>query len=468
MGRFPTAAETGSSDGGGRKKGLQSDLKTDLLQEIEALLGRQSIQNLDFEAVEMAARRQALCLAARALEQRLNADTCDYAGPELPCACGEPAQYHGRHGKTFESVLGPLFLERAYYHCAPCQRGFCPRDRHLRLEMFSLTPGVMRMTGSTAALVSFVESSSLLRELAGVEVSASQVERAAEALGAEIAADERTGVQPAGEVAPTMYLGMDGTGVPMRSSEVAGRTGKQPDGSAKTREAKLVTIWTAESRDDQGKPMRDPGSITYSAAIESAAAHDTNPERADFAERVLREATRRGFTEAPRCALLGDGSAWIWNTGAELFPQAIPILDRYHAKETLHRTAQSIFGASSPESKPWAIARCTELDDGKLSAIVHALRPHMTSSNEATKCVMYIIRNRRRMRYPKFHALGLCTSTGVLEAGCKVVIGTRLKRTGAHWTVAGANAIIALRCCKLSGRFEDFWERRSARLGAAA
>ena len=107
----------------------------------------------------------------------------------------------------------------------------------------------------------------------------------------------------------------------MRSSEVAGRDGKQPDGSAKTREAKLVTVWTAESRDDQGKPMRDPGSITYSAAIESAAARDTNPERSDFAGRVLREATRRNFTQAPRCAVLGDGSAWIWNTAKELFPK---------------------------------------------------------------------------------------------------------------------------------------------------
>src|SRR3984893_3938063 len=223
MGRCPTGAETGSPGGGGRKKGLQTQLKTDLLQEIEALLGRQSIQNLDFEAVEMAARCQALCLAARALEQRLNADTCDYAGPELTCACGEPAQYHGRHGKTFESVLGPLFLERAYYHCAHCQSGFCPRDRHLRLEMFSLTPGVLRMTGSTAALVSFEESSALLHELAGVEVSTSQVERAAEALGIEIAADERSCVERMGEVAPTSYLGMDGTSVPMRKSEVSGR-----------------------------------------------------------------------------------------------------------------------------------------------------------------------------------------------------------------------------------------------------
>jgi hypothetical protein len=256
--------------------------------------------------------------------------------------------------------------------------------------------------------------------------------------------------------------------VPMRSPEVAGRAGKQPDGCAKTREAKLVTMWTAESRDEEGKPVRDPGSVTYSAAIESAAALDSSPKRSDLAERVLREATRRGFTEAPRCVVLGDGSLWIWNTARELFPQAIQILDRFHAKEALHRTAQTIFASTSPEAKPWAMARCSELDGGKLRAIVSALRPHIGSSVEAAKCAIYIFRNRRRMRYPKFHAQGLCTSTGVLEAGCKVVIGTRLKRAGMHWSVSGANAIIALRCAKLSGRFEDFWERRSLPVQAAA
>jgi hypothetical protein len=321
------------------------------------------------------------------------------------------------------------------------------------------------MTGSTAALVSFEESTSMLHDLAGVEVSAKQVERAAEALGAEIASDERHHAEKMGDVASTMYLGMDGTGVPMRAVELTGRAGKQPDGSAKTREAKVVAVWTAESRDRDGTPMRDPGSVTYSAAIESAATADTNPDRSDFAERVLREATRRGFTEASRCVVLGDGSAWIWNTARELFPQAIQILDRYHAKEALHRAAQSIFGATS-ESKQWAAARCTELDDGKLHAVVHSLLAHRTSDSEATKCALYIFHNRARMRYPKFHAQDLCTSTGVLEAGCKVAIGTRLKRAGMHWTVQGANAIIALRCCKLSGRFEDFWERRRDRIAA--
>jgi hypothetical protein len=290
----------------------------------------------------MAARRQALRLAARALEQRLNTDPSDHTGPELPCPCGGSAKYHGRHGKTFESVLGPLHLQRAYYHCEQCESGFCPRDRALGLESFSLTPGVLRMTASAAALLSFEESSGLLRELAGVEVSTKQGERAGEALGAEMAVDEHQHVEPMGEAAPTMYLGMDGTGVPMRAEEVADRAGKQADGSAKTREAKLVTIGTAESRDKENQPVRDPGSISYSAAIESAATLNTSPDLSDFAARVLREATRRGFTEAARPVVLGDGSPWIWNTA----PQATQILDRFHAKEHLSKIGKAIYGDS--------------------------------------------------------------------------------------------------------------------------
>jgi len=425
------------------------------------------VANLDLEAVEMAARRQVLRLAARALEQRLNADTGDHQGPELPCPCGGSAQYHGRHEKTFESVLGSLQLERAYYHCERCHSGFCPRDRALGLQGPSLTPGVRRMTASAAALVSFEESSGLLHELAGVEVSAKQVERVAEALGAEIAVDERQQVEKTAPLAPTLYLGMDGTGVPMRAPEVAGRPGKQADGSAKTREAKVVTIWSAESRDPEGKPTRDPGSITYSAAIESAATLDTSPELSDFAARVLREATRRGFAEATRQVVLGDGSPWIWNTATELFPEATQILDRFHAKEHLSTVGKVFFG-NSEAGKAWIQERYEELDDGRLSSLVRALHPYARQYKEAQECIHYLCNNRRRMRYPKFHQQGLCTSTGVVEAGCKVVIGTRLKRAGMHWTVQGANAIIALRCSKLSGRFEDFWERRSDQMKVAA
>jgi len=404
----------------GRKKGLQTNLPNEIVQEIETLLGHQSITELDFEAVEMAARRQALRLAARALEQRLNSDTSDYAGPELPCPCGGTAHYHGRHEKTFESVLGPVHLKRAYYDCDRCHQGFCPRDQTLRLESFSLTPGVLRMTASAAALLSFQESSALLQELAGVEVHAKQVERAAEALGAEIAVDERQDVARMRELAPTMYLGLDGTGVPMRPQEIADRAGKQADGSAKTREAKLVTVWMAESRDKEGKPVRDPGSITYSAAIESAATPDTSPDLSDFAARVQRETSRRGFTEALRQVMLGDGSSWIWNTGGELFPPATQILDRFHAKEHLGEVGKVIYG-DGLEGKTWIDARCEELDEGHLKSLVRALRSHIGQHKEARECIQYIWKNRRRMRYPDFEKQGFCTSTGVVESGCKIV-----------------------------------------------
>jgi Transposase len=340
--------------------------------------------------------------------------------------------------------------------------GFYPRDRHLGIEKTCFSPAAVRMIGTVGSMVSFQEGSQLLQELAGISINASQVERGAEALGDEIASDERLHTEPLGEepLPPTLYLGLDGTGIPMRAEDLAGRAGKQPDGSAKTREVKVCAVWSAEARDSEGLPMRDEGSVSYSSAIESAATPHTAEDRSAFAERVLREASRRRFCKTERMVVVADGAPWIWNIAQDLFPGAIQIVDRFHVKQTLHRTAQSIFGSTCEQAKQWATARCAELDDGKLSAIVRALRPHAACA-DAARCRLYIFRNRRRMQYPRFHKQGLCTSSGVLEAGCKVAIGTRLKRSGMHWTLDGANSIIALRCCRLSGRFEDFWERRN-------
>jgi hypothetical protein len=410
-------------------------------------------------------------VAACAVQARLNADTSDQTGPSLACPCGQPARYVDRRAKRFESVLGELVLERAYYYCAACQAGFCPRDRALGLSGGSLSPGVLRMVGLVGALVSFEEGHELLRELASVRVPTKHVERAAEALGREIAHDERRVVEPprAGEpVAPTLYLGLDGTGVPIRRAGVAGRAGKQPDGTAKTREVKLCTIWSAEGRDADGTPVRDAGSISYSAAIESAAQTDTDETPSAFAARVAREATRRGFDRAARRVVLGDGAPWIWNLADEHLPDAIQIVDRFHVKQHLSDVAKAIYGATSDLARAWARGRHDELDAGDLDAVLDALQPHAAAHDEARTCIEYVTRNRKRLRYPAFRAAGLCTSTGVVEAGCKVAIGTRCKRAGMHWTVAGADAIIALRCCKLSGRYEDFWERRSSARTAVA
>ena len=395
------------------------------------------------------------------MAQSYNADDSDHSSSTTACVCGQTARYAGRRPKTFTTLLGPLTLERAYYHCDACRTGVCPRDRALGMHATSLSPGVLRMVGLAASDFSFAAASDLLWELAAVRVETKQVERCAEALGREVADEERDVAEPVCGAAPTMYLGLDGSGVPVRPTEVEGRRGKQPDGSAKTREVKLATVWTAEGRDKAGRPVRDRGSVSYNAAVESAASRDTDPQPAAFAQRVYREAIRRGFDTAAQRVVIGDGAAWIWRLADEQFPGAIEIVDIYHAKQHLCDAAKAIYGPGTDLADRWASDRRAELDAGRLCAVVAALRIHVATTPEARKCIHYVFGNRHRMRYPQFRARGLCVSSGVVEAGCKQ-IGARLKRAGMRWTVAGANAIIALRCCILSGRFEDFWERRAA------
>jgi Uncharacterised protein family (UPF0236) len=387
----------------------------------------------------------------------------------LPCPCGQLARYAGRRGKQVQSALGPMELERAYYHCLHCGNGFAPRDRSLGIEHSAVSPAVLRMIGTVGAMVSFEEGSALLAELAGIDVETKQVERLAEKLGADIASDEKQNTDPLGaEPLPAaLYLGLDGTGVPMRGSELTGRAGKQADGTAKTREVKLCTIWSAESRGSDERPERDPGSVTYSAAIESAATLDTDAITSDFTQRVLREATRRRFTQAERTVVIGDGALWIWNIARELFPRATQIVDRFHVKQHLSDLSKTVYRANPAQAKVWAERRHEELDSGRFPDLLRAVRRHADQHDEARQCFQYLHRNRDRMRYPQFEAEGLCTSSGVVEAGCKLAIGTRLKRAGMHWTVSGANAIIALRCSRLSGRFQDYWERRTEKRKAA-
>jgi len=415
---------------------------------------------IDFEAMEIATRTRALEVASSVLCQWLNSDASDYAGPTMPCPhCGGTASYHGRRVKRVVTALGTMDLSRAYYHDASCGHGFYPRDSELRLDHGSYSPHVVHSIGTVASIVSFQESSTLLAELAGLTIGAKQVERVAESLGESVACFEQQEVEePTAPDASTVYLGLDGTGVPMRKEELDGRQGKQADGSAKTREVKLVTVWTAEARDKDGLPVRDKGSVSYSAAIESAAEADTAAGPSAFAMRVIREAKRRAAMKAQRLVVIGDGARWIWNLIGTYFLDVIEIIDLFHAKGTISEAAKAIFGPTSEHGQAWAKMRRDELEQGELNAVIDAFRAHADSCKEVATCCEYLETNRARLDYPLFRSMGLCVSSGVVEAGCKWAVGARVKQAGMHWTLHGSNAIIALRCCRLSGRFEDFWE----------
>lgn len=304
-----------------------------------------------------------------------------------------------------------------------------------------------------------------LKLLADLEITTKAVERTAETIGGSIAAHQQVEIQRAvqldlpivvGEPIPILYVQMDGTGIPVVKKETLGRKGKTDGQPAYTREVKLGCVFTQTGWDEEGYAIRDPDSTTYVGAIETAEA---------FGKRLYLEAWNRGWSRAAKKVVMGDGAEWIWNLAEPYFPGAIQIVDLYHARQHLWELARKLHPNDQGTQEVWIkFHQRRLLDKGKIEKLVGALRAIHTPNPEVTEKIRieadYFERNADRMRYPKYRRQHLFVGSGVIEAGCKTVIGSRLKQSGMFWTVRGANAIIALRCCHLNGRFEDYWEAR--------
>jgi hypothetical protein len=300
--------------------------------------------------------------------------------------------------------------------------------------------------------------------LADLEVTAKAVERVTEMIGADIARRQQEVIRQTlqlelpvavGQPVHKMYVQMDGTGLPMVAKETQGRSGKGEDGRAHTREAKLGCVFTQTTVDDQGRPVRDEDSTTYTGAIEPAA---------EFSRRIYTEAHQRGWSRAQVKVVMGDGADWIWNISEEQFPGAIEIVDLYHARQHLWDLGGQLHPSDEKSKRKWVMPLQRLLDTGKIEKLVAKLRSLSPENSELAAAVRteanYFERNAARMRYPKFRKQNLFVGSGVIEAGCKTVMGSRLKRSGMFWTVRGANAVIALRCCRHSHQFDDYWEHR--------
>ena len=388
---------------------------------------------------------------------------------QLPCSCGHRAQYQEIRSKPLFTIVGPVRLSRPYYLCSRCHVGQFPVDVELDIENTEFSPGVRRMQALVGQQAPFDHGREQLQLLAGLEVTTKSVERIAEAIGTDIAQSERRESEKAlqldlpvivGEPIPVLYVQMDGTGVPVVKKETAGRQGKTEGQPAHTREAKLGCVFTQTTWDKEGFAIRDPDSTTYTGAIETAE---------EFGKRIYREALKRGWRLAKKKVVIGDGAEWIWALVAEHFPDAIEIVDLYHARQHLWEVARQLYPHEEIKQKAWMkVHQKRLLDKGKIEKLVGALRAIRTTHPQMAEKIRteadYFERNAERMRYPKFRRQHLFIGSGVIEAGCKTVIGSRLKQSGMFWTVRGANAILALRCSHLNGRFEDYWEgRREAR-----
>ena len=414
----------------------------------------------------MAIRSTVHQTGAEAVTELLRFCVPDDEHRSIPCPCGQVAGYQEMRSRPILTVVGWARIDRPYYLCHACHTGQFPADVELDIDQTDFSPGIRRMLAVVGAEVPFGQGRGQMKLLAGVEVTTKAVERIAESVGKDIAVREQIEIRRAkqlclpavaGSPIPYLYIQMDGTQVFVVKSETEGRAGRILGEPARTRECKLGAVFTQTTVDEEGRPVRDEDSTTYVGAIETAE---------EFGLRIYTEAWNRGWERAVVKVVMGDGSHWIWNIADQHFPGAIQIVDLYHAREHLWDLARKLNPAQEAAQKRWLMHKLDWLENGKIEKLVTGLSKlaDAESNSELANTIRteseYFDSNRDRMRYPEFRNKNLFVGTGVIEAGCKTVIGSRLKQSGMFWTVRGANAIIALRCCLLNGELEDYWATR--------
>ena len=364
--------------------------------------------------------------------------------------------------RRVQTLFGEIQLRRNYHHHTQTGNGRCPLDDLLGLEG-SHTPAVARLMCRAASRAgSYQEAAGDLAAYAGLQLDPRDLGRMV-AVVAPGLREALAGLEPLADPKatsiPVLYVSCDGTGTPMRREELEGIKGKQPDGSARTREAKLGCVFTQTARDEEGKPLRDPGSTSYTGTYKGCR---------EVAVLLHQEARRRGLDRAKQVVYLGDGAAWVWENCRLTFPRATEILDFYHASEHVGQLAAAIHDHDPARVAACRSRWCHDMKQTSPAALLvesHTLldsHPEWSESKrEAVQLqINYLESHSSRTHYGQYQANGWFIGSGVVEAGCKTVVGRRLKQSGMFWSQTGAEDILSLRCLVLGPHFDNTWKAR--------
>jgi hypothetical protein len=360
----------------------------------------------------------------------------------------------GRETLWAQGIFGSFPITRDYYYHAGKDQGHYPADDALGLEV-SYTPALAKLICLEGAdEPTYLKAERHLEQTGGIVVSARQIQRVVQRVGSGAQAWQERPAQPGACDAPIMYVSADGTGVPMMPEALVGRRGKQPDGKAKTRQVYLGCVFTQHRTDEQGHPVRDWQSTTYVSSFKSSD---------EFGPCLRQEAIRRGMASAGEVVVLIDGAQGLENLGKLNFKDCVQIVDFYHAVEHAGNVLSALMGKDHPDYKTWQHRWAKRLLRDKVQDLIDETRKACAGKPQAPAvedALGYFVRNVKRMQYGTFRAKGYFIGSGVVEAGCKTVIGGRCKQSGMFWSESGAQNILALRCIHSSRRLEDFWKQR--------
>jgi hypothetical protein len=364
--------------------------------------------------------------------------------------CGGPCRVQSWRRRQVTTVCGRVAWERPWYVCRRCQHGWSPVDHTLRLAPRErLSVGLQEWLAGLGAATDFAEAQEWLERLTGLHVAKETVRQHAEQHGAALEQAQQqasTHVERTRESlrpvdAPPGHLLVETDGVMVLYRKTGWHEVK----------IGLVAGW-------QDGALTAP---SYVAAREGAVA---------FGGRLLAEAARRGALEIvrweggrtgaglavlPDVLVLGDGARWIWTLAAEHFSARRELVDFYHASEHLWTVARALYGEGTPAAQEWGTARCHALRHEGVEPVRAALRQARAATAEGQRLLRrerhYFRTNAARMDYPAAKAAGLPIGSGAVESLARHLVQLRLKRPGARWTPAGAQAILTLRAHLKSG-----------------
>lgn len=358
-------------------------------------------------------------------------------------------RFHSYQTRKVCTGVGPIRLRRAYYRSN--KEGRYPMDEALGLYDQYTPATIQLMCWAGAMDCSFELASETLARFAGLQIPGRQVQRIVNAFGQQAATwmhDRKNDTRQT--PVEVLNIQTDMTGIPARPEELEDVKGKQPDGTAKTKQIKVGCVFT-QSPDAKGRPQRDPSSSTYIAAF---------CDRVDFAPMLWTEALKRGYATARKTVFIADGAEWIWNMVDDRFADAIQIVDFYHACEHLHALCHAL-EPDEKHTKALFKRWRRRLKNNGLPGILDATEARFSSlgdqAREAAQAeVSYFQTHAQRMKYRTFRRKGYFIGSGAIEGACRHVVAQRAKLSGMRWSCDGAENVMAFRCLIKSNLFDQY------------
>lgn len=350
--------------------------------------------------------------------------------------------------RVIDTLFGAVNITRRGYYDAHRGCSRYPLDEALEL-LEGFTPAMAKLACRFAAREPYEIASGELNACTGLSVDTRRIQRLVQKVGPVFQRLQASGPQQEDRV-PRMYVLADGTGIPMRPDVLKGRKGRQADGSAKTQEVKVGCVFT-EHPQEHSPPSRDPASTTYVATMRSCR---------HFGPMLRAEARRRNIGAAKEMVFISDAAHYFKAIARTCFPQATWILDFYHAAEHLHELVGAIYNPETKKAKGLVKQWTRWLLSDKVDRIVTRARElaDPAALEDLNKKLQYFENHREGMRYATFTQKGYFIGSGVVEAGCKTLVGKRLKQSGMFWSEDGAENILAFRSAIFSRNYDTIWK----------